>query len=218
MNRIYSFIIKLWEFATITIFPKSELEIELENSDCATFANNLPKEFSDKNDIISLLPYRSKIVNELIHLIKYNANPLASEVGAVILHEAILDELSESLQGKKPILTPIPATKFRMKEHGFNQAELLAKRIIELGGKEFLDYEPELISRVHGKKRQTQMRGRRERLANMKQEFFVNSNAVSGRSVIVIDDITTTGATLIDAKRALKEAGARKVICIALAH
>lgn len=218
MNRIYFFIKKLWEFIIDTIFPKSELEIELENCDPSLFANNIQREFHEKNNIISLLSYKSKSTKELIHLIKYTANRNAIEVGAIILYEAILDELSEVLEGKKPILTPIPATKYRMKEHGFNQAELLAIKVMEIGASEFLDFEPNLINRIHGKKRQTQMKGRNERLNNMNREFFVNSDVVSGRTLIVIDDITTTGATLLEAKRALKEAGARKVICIALAH
>jgi predicted amidophosphoribosyltransferase len=58
-----------------------------------------------------------------------------------------------------------------------------------------------------------------ERLENLKRAFTVpNAARVIGRTIIVVDDVTTTGATFTEARRALTEAGASKVICCAVAH
>ena len=67
-------------------------------------------------------------------------------------------------------------------------------------------------------KRQTTLK-RSERLSNVKNSFGVlDAKNISGKNIIIIDDVVTTGATLREAKKVLIHAGARKVLCVAIAH
>ncbi|MBX4189617.1 hypothetical protein KW785_03450 [Candidatus Parcubacteria bacterium] len=82
-----------------------------------------------------------------------------------------------------------------------------------------LDYAPHLLRKEKHTESQTKTANKRERLTNIDHSMrVVTPSAVEGRSIILLDDVTTTGATFKDARRALKEAGARKVLCVALAH
>jgi predicted amidophosphoribosyltransferase len=66
---------------------------------------------------------------------------------------------------------------------------------------------------------QARIENRRERMKNIIGSFKVlDTNSVIGSNIILIDDILTTGATLSEAKKTLKQAGARKVIAFTVAH
>jgi predicted amidophosphoribosyltransferase len=63
------------------------------------------------------------------------------------------------------------------------------------------------------------MKNRSERLRNPKDSFrILYPEKIAGREILLLDDVVTTGATLREAKRVLKSAGAKKVHCFALAH
>ena len=62
-------------------------------------------------------------------------------------------------------------------------------------------------------------RFRKRRLNNLKDCFFIkNPGLVKGRNIIIFDDVVTTGATIKEARKTLKSAGAKKVIAFTLAH
>ena len=70
---------------------------------------------------------------------------------------------------------------------------------------------------------QARIENRKERLKNIQGSFAVkntanNINSIKNKNIILIDDITTTGATLAEARKVLKQAGARKVIAFTVAH
>jgi predicted amidophosphoribosyltransferase len=68
---------------------------------------------------------------------------------------------------------------------------------------------------------QARIKDRRTRLKNIIGSFAVKDsekNKIKNRNIILIDDITTTGATLTEAKKVLKQAGARKIIAFTVAH
>ena len=82
-----------------------------------------------------------------------------------------------------------------------------------------LEYAPKALIRTINTKTQQGL-PRAERLKNIKNSMTSGPDAekIKGRGCIVVDDVTTTGATLAEAKRALRVAGARAVHCIALAR
>ena len=66
---------------------------------------------------------------------------------------------------------------------------------------------------------QVSLGDRAERLENLKNAFAVRApEKVRGAHVVLVDDVTTTGATLLEARGELLRAGARKVTCLAVAH
>ncbi|WP_239984780.1 ComF family protein [Sporolactobacillus pectinivorans] len=109
-------------------------------------------------------------------------------------------------------IVPIPISVTRLKERGFNQAEILAEMIGE-------PLVPALIRQ--GDERKQSKKGRRERLVSNNNPFILDETHVSlvhGKQVLLVDDIYTTGATLRRAAEALKKAVPRRVVSLTLAH
>lgn len=96
----------------------------------------------------------------------------------------------------------------------FDQVEILCKRLVEQLD---IPYEPNLFVQVHKTSKQSEL-GFFERLENMKGSLKVRCDAqVDGKAVLLIDDVCTTRATIIECARALKSAGARRVCAATIA-
>ncbi len=116
----------------------------------------------------------------------------------------------------KPIIVPIPLHGTRYNWRGFNQSELLAKLVAEDFQAEFSS---ELMARVRRSTPQAEITERDERLKNTSELFRVlNPDLVFGRTILLVDDVCTTGATLNEAARVLKLSGATKVIGLVVAR
>jgi predicted amidophosphoribosyltransferase len=81
----------------------------------------------------------------------------------------------------------------------------------------FVEYAPKALARIKDTPSQTKQHSKAERIQNLRGVFRAD-RIVSGRSIILVDDVVTTGATLSEAKRALRKAGAKRISCYALAH
>ncbi len=109
---------------------------------------------------------------------------------------------------------PLPLHATRQNWRGFNQTELLAK---EFALKTNLAYLP-VLARFKKTKTQKDLH-KNERLQNVENCFKIfNAEDVSGRNFLILDDVITTGATLLTAVKTLKYAGANQVACITLAR
>lgn len=106
------------------------------------------------------------------------------------------------------LLVPIPLSSERIAERGFNQAKALADEAsLQM---------TEVLTRIHTEKQSKKKRF--ERIHDV-QIFHVSEQAkVDGKVILLIDDIYTTGATLHQAAKALKDAGAKKVASFTLAR
>jgi ComF family protein len=112
------------------------------------------------------------------------------------------------------LITSVPLHARRLRERGYNQAELLARGLCRTAA---LAMACSVLTRVRATTSQVRTQGRDERTVNMAGAFRA-SDAVRGRDVVLIDDVCTTGATLEACAAALKEAGARRVTGLVLAH
>ena len=110
-------------------------------------------------------------------------------------------------------IVPIPLHKSRRRIRGYNQAELLAGA---LGKRVGIPVYPRMLIRVRNTKPQKTLNPE-ERQNNLKRAFNMGQNDVKLKVIIIIDDIYTTGTTIDEAARVLKEAGAEKVYFITLA-
>lgn len=101
------------------------------------------------------------------------------------------------------IVIPVPLSEERLKERGFNQAELIAKEI----AKAFhVPCVSDALKKCRNTKRQSDLRGA-ERSKNIRDAFVLsNSDAVRGKTVLLVDDIFTTGATMREAAAVLSAA------------
>jgi ComF family protein len=165
------------------------------------------------------------LIKKSLWLLKYNGKRRLAELFAQSVYPRIIEELSDLAPLEnftKPILIPIPLSNKRFRERGFNQSELICKYLMKID-RENNQCNFELIDNVLIKPKETihqaKIENRNERLKNLKGTFTVkNQELIKKRNIILIDDITTTGATLNEAKKILKENGANKIIAFTIAH
>ena len=173
-------------------------------------------------DIVSMFDYRDPVMRRAIWLLKYNGHRTIAEDLGRMLYEYLLDDLSERQtlsHFTRPILIPIPSAKKRMRSRGFNQALLLARAIKRCDTENALTLVTDAIKKIRHTTPQAKIKNKAARLKNLHNAFAVTKpELIRGRNIILIDDVATTGATISEAKKVLKAAGARKVIGATVAH
>ncbi len=157
------------------------------------------------------------VLKELIHQFKYKEKKyLANALGKLLV-----DFVEEYLKEERfDYIVPIPLEKARQKKRGYNQAELLARILGEAVDK------PILTNLVERRKKTKPQFGlnREERFENLSGAFEIsksgeqNISTIAGKTILLLDDLATTGATLDECARALKEAGVSEVYGLVLAH
>jgi ComF family protein len=105
------------------------------------------------------------------------------------------------------LIVPVPLAKKRQRQRGYNQSMELARGISEATG---LPIYNQIVRRTRFVKSQTQM-GRQERMENVADVFEAKDlNAIRGRHILLVDDVVTTGATMMAcAREILKTEGVR---------
>lgn len=166
------------------------------------------------------LPYHAEEVQALVWELKYYGNKRAAALAGEFLAEELLGLAAEELG--RPLLVPVPMHPERLRERGHNQTELLCDyALLSLGevegGSRAYDYAPHALQRIKNTPHQQGLE-RQKRLQNIKNSMAADPKLASGRVCIVVDDVTTTGATFAEATRALTAAGALRVHCVALAQ
>lgn len=150
--------------------------------------------------------YYGHEIKKLLFKFKYDKDFYVGEkLGDLLIQKINLYRMEDT------VLTYIPSSKKNIKIRGFDQCEFLAKYIEKKIGIKVYKY---LIK--SDKVSEQKKLSHKERLYNL-QGAFKCSRDVSGKSVILIDDVVTTGSTLNFAKKALEKEGAKKVLLIVLA-
>ncbi len=132
----------------------------------------------------------------------------------------ICAELGDELyfdEFQKPLVIPIPLTRARKRERGFNQSELIARELVAL--ENTFELRTDILEKRKETRAQATIRNRAERLNNVVGCFSVSApSAARGRNIILVDDIYTTGGTMSEARAVLEKAGAQKILACAVAH
>lgn len=105
------------------------------------------------------------------------------------------------------IVAPVPLHTSRLQERGYNQAKEISSKVAE---QLTLPHQPEALERIRNTRSQVEL-NRTERLLNMGDAFIAQANMVSGKTLLLIDDVFTTGATLSACAAAALAAGASNV-------
>ncbi len=169
-------------------------------------------------EITALMSYRTKAVDDLIRALKYDHAGSAAALLSAALAEYLREEVAnmKMFSAKPVVLVPVPLHSSRVVERGFNQVE----RVLEKLPAEFRDgtlsrVATDVLVRTRATPQQTRL-SRRERLKNVAGAFSVpDVSAVQNTNIILVDDVTTTGATLAEAA---KPFGKISVTLLALAH
>ena len=119
--------------------------------------------------------------------------------------------------GEEAVVVPVPLHFLKKLQRGFNVPEIIAKDLaVEFG----MTYQSNWLTRVRNTKTQTKL-NKVERQQNVSHAFKVPRSYwrdVAAKDILLVDDVCTTGATLLSATHALKEAGAGQVWCFSLAR
>lgn len=169
---------------------------------------------SPLDGIFAATLYSDTIIGQAIHALKFQY----VESMAPVLSQVLIAELKKTSLLKKlqhTIILPLPLHRKRYRERGFNQSYLIAKSIAEaLHG----TVNCSALVRVAATLQQARL-DRQERSVNIKGAFVVkDATVIAGKSVVIVDDVITTGVTMTEAALMLKQAGATAVYGIALAH
>jgi len=176
------------------------------------------KYFLDK--LIWAAPYSNTLIKELIKAFKYHyIKELAKPLSHLLIKPLTqCVRLSLTHLTHNTLVVPIPLHKQRLRERDFNQAELLAKEIAQYFS---IPLETEVIKRTRFATPQVKIKDHKTRRANIKNIFEINpkftkkciaenKNLLKDKTIILIDDVFTTGATLSEAAKVLKQAGAKE--------
>ena len=180
---------------------------------------------------VALLPFGNPRVRSAIHEAKYHGSKYSFQLLGSALAEYLRDaddydygflrfDLENSGLRSNFVLVPVPLGEKRRKERGYNQIEEVAVRALRAMRKEvtgMLTLDSDLLIRARETISQVSL-PRHKREENMRDAFKATRRADSTHTYIVIDDVITTGATLQSAVNALRDAGATKIIPLALAH
>ena len=151
-------------------------------------------------------------LRELLHLLKYERVKPAARALACLLVTA-----ARQLGLKEATVVPVPLHGQRLRERGFNQSEMIAVAAVRELGRGFV-----LQGTVLARKRPTVSQTgltRHQRRANIRGAFEVrHAERISGRDVLLVDDVLTTGTTASECARVLLRAGARQVFVATVAR
>ncbi len=149
---------------------------------------------------------------DAIHQMKYAGKTyLADSLGPLIASFAT--KWLDNPEGL--LMMPVPLHPKKLRERGFNQSLLLARTMMPILGTE-LDFLS--LRRVIYTRSQTGLNSE-ERKRNVRRAFTIDGQReLEGKTVILVDDVATTGNTMNECARVLKKAGVEKVFCLVLAR
>lgn len=160
--------------------------------------------------------YKDSLVAKAVHFYKYRFIPdLHFQLGNLMIKAIQKTDLP-----LPDIIIPIPLHPRRLRWRGFNQSELLAKHVSLnlLPGTE-IDMDEKILVRKKYTSPQMKIGDYKQRKENVRGAFHViNPEKISGKNILLIDDIATTGSTIFECARVLKESGAKEVYAAVIAR
>ena len=180
---------------------------------CATCLRQFPRTTDTPAPYItSMYSFKNKDLKKIIHAIKYfHRKDLLTPLAVVVSEEIKRSNLVGAYT-----LVPIPMPRLRRYIRGYNHTEELARKI---SAHTSIPLNNTILTRnsTEKTKRQVVTRSRFERLHNQHNTFAIQESPL-GENIILLDDVTTTGATLHEARRVLLAHGAQSVIAFTIAH
>ncbi len=206
------------------LFPKRCVSCGVRNDRglCAVCLKSISVLSSNKHtDIISAFSYKNPVIKKILWECKFNGDCEPLRLIMDTVYDVFIDEMTDRNifnNFQNPLLVPIPLHKKRRKKRGFNQSEIIARELHTRNPETFVLEEKSLI-RSRATHPQAQIANKQERLKNVEHCFQVTQSEIFfNKNIIIIDDIATTGATVREAMKVLKKAGARNVYVFTIAQ
>lgn len=152
----------------------------------------------------------------LIHRLKYSQDRLVARDLSALLFRAYLAIQEEINDPTRAVLLPVPLSRWRKISRGFNQSELIARHIRKQTA---IPIREDLLVRQKNTRPQHRL-NKLERTQNLHDAFksMRLRDLAQGTTIILVDDVHTSGATLSEAARTLREGGAGRILAITVAR
>ena len=172
-----------------------------------TTGQNDPVDFCD----VSLSPLRYQDgVREAVHRYKFRYGRMHSRFLGTLMEQCLHDRWSEPVD----LIVWVPLSKKHRRKRGYDQAELLALRVSELSGIPVLG----ALEKIRDTETQSRIEKPSERRANVLGAYRVKAGVeLTGKRVVLVDDVVTSGATLSECASCLRMAGAESVVALTFA-
>jgi competence protein ComFC len=174
------------------------------------------------SNILAVFDYRDKIIKKAIWELKYHHKRYLGEKLGLLLYEFLSEDISDmkiEVSGRSIYVIPVPISRGKTRLRGYNQSLYIARGFCSLSPVGTFEIKNNIVFKKRNTIPQARIESRRERLENVRGVFEIkNKDIIKGRTVIIIDDVTTTGGTMSEIMKILKSAGAKKVIGFAVAH
>ncbi len=157
-------------------------------------------------------------LRELIHLLKYDrVRPAANLLGRMLAE--VVADVAEAFGQESPLVVPVPLHASKARQRGFNQSELIAKAMLKLRPAA-LDLKLNTTALIRSRPTESQTGlTPPQRRENIRGAFkVVRRNEVSGRDILLIDDVFTTGTTVSECARVLRRGGVNRVFVATVAR
>jgi ComF family protein len=153
-------------------------------------------------------------LRDLIHLFKYQGIRPAGKLLGDLLNRAVTAlALPDSLT-----VIPVPLWAGKRQTRGFNQAEMIARAFLTFQSSSSIQLDMSILARTRETASQTGLT-RHQRRANVRGAFAVlRPEKIKGRSILIVDDVMTTGTTAGECARVLRRAGAKEVFVATVAR
>lgn len=179
------------------------------------------KQYLEKN-MMAIFDYQDPIIKKAIWELKYYHRRYLGKKLGQILYEFLIEDISDiramSL-GRKIFVIPVPISKRKIKLRGYNQSKMIAEGFCSSNNENIFELRDNIIYKKIETIPQAKISNRGKRLKNIKNTFGIKKQGLlEGRTVILIDDVITTGATMKEIIKILKKAKTKKVIGMAIAH
>ena len=201
------------------VFPRENGVRDLELLTAEDLRSKLPKAKLYRENSIALFDHQDEDVRRIICEIKYNKNKQLAFTCAELLAEELLDFMREKRQfypQAKFILLPVPVSDKRRKRRGYNQTELLADCIKKMLPN--IHYCKQTLRRDSDRTSQTK-KTKAERAKNVSGCFsLINTSHIKDNVIIILDDVTTTGATLDEIEKQISKYSPKELLRLTISH
>lgn len=175
-----------------------------------------------ENNILAVFDYRDEVIKKAIWELKYHHKKYIGKKLGKLLYEFLIEDISDlriDVPGRSIYVIPVPISNKKIKHRGYNQSISIAKGFCDQSEVGAFELKDKIIFKKIDTIPQAKITNRKRRLENVRGVFGIkNKETVQGRTIIVMDDVTTTGGTINEVIKILKKSGAKKVIGFAVAH
>lgn len=195
------------------IFPPSCLRCGRVDWRFCEACQGVLRDFPNEPDFAALSPFaglmatgrHEGILQDAVQALKYEQ--------ALNIAPLLAERMAKSLQASSwtfDIVIPVPISSLRLKERGYNQAKEISYYLAQQLN---IPHQPEALEKIRHTQSQVGL-SQSERLANIKEAFSANSSLLKGKTLLLVDDVRSTGATLVECAQTAINAGASAVYAI----